>query len=1105
MMWLVRIALKQKYTFIVVALLIAILGTLSIDRTPTDIFPNIDIPVVSVVWSYGGLPPKDMERRIVTIAERAYTTTVNDIEHIESQSLPGTSVIKVFFQPGTRVEAAVAQLAAISSTLLRIFPPGTTPPGIIIYNASNVPVIQIGVSSNTLSEQQIQDYAQNFVRTQLVTVQGASVMYPLGGKQRVIAVDLDMEQLRAKGINPADVGNALNLQNLILPGGTTKIGDREYNVFLNSSPDQFEALNNMPIKVVNGTTIYVRDVAHVHDGYFPQTNLVNLGGRRSAIITISKSGAASTLSVVSRIKAYLPFVASTVPKALKLSTLLDQSVFIRATISGVVKEAIIAASLTGLMILLFLGSVRSTFIVCISIPLSILSSLIILGALGQTINIMTLGGLALAVGILVDDATVAIENINRNLGMGKSLLRAILDGSEQIATPTFVSTICICIVFAPVVFLAGAARSLFMPMGMAVVFAMLSSYLLSRTVVPVLFRMLMGKEADRIRAGESGDVLEDDIHDALTGRTGRAEHNGDDTGNGHAAAHAASEDVVWRVHKAFDGLFERARARYMRLLYWALTHRRAAGIGFGLFFASAVIPIPFIGQDFFPTVDAGQIRVHIRAPSGTRLEETEHWFHKVEEGVRTIIPAREIELMTDRVGLPNGFFLANSDSITVGPSDGELLISLKEGEHGPTQEYIAKMRRELPRLFPNLTFFFQPADIVTQILNFGLPAPIDVQVIGRDPSNLAIAKSIADKVRRVRGAVDVYGLQVTDVPSFNVNVDRERAATVGLTQTDVANSVLYALTGSAQVNPNYWVDPKMGVNYTVNTQAPQRDIDSAAALKNIPITPANGTVANQQLLGNLAQVSRSEAVQNVSHYNVQPTYDVLVNVQGRDLGGVARDVQRIMDGVKLPRGTLIHMRGQVQSMNDSFIGLGLGLIFAIVLVYFLMVVNFQSWVDPFIIITALPGALCGILWMLYLSHTTFSVPALMGAIMCVGVASANSILVVTFANDRRHEGDDSLRAALGAGFTRLRPVVMTAAAMIIGMMPMALGLGEGGEQNAPLGRAVVGGLSVATITTLLFVPIVYSYIHRHGRYDASHDEAIENYLLSGAEPPVAMR
>ena len=1079
-MWIVQLALRRPYTFVVMALLIVIMGIVTIQRTPTDIFPNIDIPVVTVIWSFGGMSPDDMAKRIVTISERAATTTVADIEHIESSSLPGVSVIRFYFQPGAKVEAGVAQLTSINSTILRVLPPGTTPPLIIRYSASNVPVLQVGVGSKTLSEQQLYDLGTNFVRTQLATVQGASVPLPYGGKPRQIMVDLDPQALQAKSISANDVSAAINVQNLIIPAGTAKMGQREYNVRLNSSTDTVAELNSLPIKKINGAVVTIGDVAQVHDGSAVQQNIVRQNGRRSSLMTILKSGDASTLNVVDRVKEALPKIKKTLPPSLDLKLLFDQSIFVRASIEGVVREALIAACLTAAMILLFLGSWRSTIIVAVSIPLSILCSIIALGALGQTLNVMTLGGLALAVGILVDDATVEIENVHRNLGMGKPLQRAILDGAMQIAAPTFISTLSICIVFVPVVFLSGAAKSLFTPLAMAVVFAMLSSYLLSRTLVPLMVNAMLRSELHLYQN-----------HDA----EGHGTQHTDaavDTLPEPITTPAKKPDVIWRFHQKFNRIFEIFRHAYRDLLAWCLQHRAVTAVAFALFFAGSFVLIPFIGQDFFPTVDAGQFRLHVRAAPGTRIEETARLFTQVEQVIRETVPAKELELTLDNIGLPiGGVGLAFSDSATIGSSDGEILVALKE-EHGATPEYVRQLRQKLPKLFPNATFFFQPADIVSQILNFGLPAPIDIQVVGRDIHNFEIAEDIARQVKKIPGAADVHVHQVISTPEIRVNVDRIRAQDVGLTQQTVAGDLLTSLSSSGQGAPNYWLDPKNGVSYLVAVQTPQYKLNSVDALQSTTIpTGANGT---PQLLSNLATISRGKSAQIISHYNVQPVYNVYANVQGRDLGGVSHDIYKILDGMTkgLPRGTSLVVRGQVQSMNSSFIGLGGGLIFAILLVYLLMVVNFQSWVDPFIIIMALPGALSGILWMLFTTQTTFSVPSLMGSIMCIGVATANSILLVTFANERRHEGDNALEAALAAGYTRLRPVMMTALAMVIGMLPMALGLGEGGEQNAPLGRAVIGGLTLATFTTLFFVPVMYSYLRRRQpKNDLHADEEFE--------------
>ncbi|MGE3536312.1 MAG: efflux RND transporter permease subunit [Candidatus Tectimicrobiota bacterium] len=1057
-MWIVRLALRRPYTFVVAALVIALLGGITIQRMPTDIFPEINIPVVSVIWTFAGMSPEDMERRIVTISERAFTTTVNDIEHIESQSMQGVSVIKVFFHPGAKIEAGVAQMTAISQAILRVMPPGIQPPLILRYSASNVPILQVGVSSKTLSEQQLYDLGTNFLRTQLATIQGASIPLPYGGKPRQIMVDLDLKALQAKGLSAADVSSAINAQNLLLPAGNVKMGTREYTVRLNSSPELVAEMNDLPIKQVNGSTVYIRDVAQVRDGFAVQSNIVNQDGRRSTLITILKSGGASTLDIVKRVKEALPRIQATLPPELDLKFLFDQSLFVRAAVEGVVKEAIIAAGLTATMILLFLGSWRSTLIVALSIPLSILCSIIIMGYTGQTLNVMTLGGMALAVGILVDDATVEIENIHRNLGQRKPLLQAILDGAQQIAMPAFVSTLSICIVFVPVVFLTGAVQSLFTPLAMAVVIAMMASYLLSRTLVPSMVQYLLRQEVHRYLEEEGGQ-------------------------------HGSTRDPIWRVHYAFNRGFEVLRHGYRRALALTLRHRLLAVLLSVLALGGSLVLVLSLGQDFFPRVDAGQFRLHVRAPAGTRIEETERLFSQVEESIRQVIPREELELILNNIGLPvGGVNLAFSDSATIGSADGEILVALKHG-HRPTWDYVKTLRQVLPQQFPQMTFFFQAADIVGQILNFGLPAPIDVQVVGRHPQNYALAKQIEARIAQIPGTADVHVHQIVDAPELFVKVDRTRASQMGLTQRDVASNMLIALSSSGQAAPNYWLNPQNGVQYAVAVQAPQYSLDSLDALQSVPIMSAG--LSAPQLLSNLATVERRTARAVVNHYNVQPIFDVYADVQDRDLGAVARDIDQVLDEFRAtaPKGTSIVVRGQVESMRSAFAGLGAGVVFAVILVYFLMVVNFQSWLDPLIIITALPGALAGIVWMLFLTHTTISVPALMGTMMSIGVATANSILLVTFANEQRALGCDAISAALEAGYTRLRPVLMTALAMIIGMLPMALGLGEGGEQNAPLGRAVIGGLLVATCATLFFVPVVYSLLRRNNP-QAREDEAL---------------
>jgi multidrug efflux pump subunit AcrB len=1100
-MWIVRLALRRPYTFVVMSMAILLLGVAAILTMAIDIFPYIDIPVISVVWSYNGISPDEMEKRVVTIFERAMTTTVNDIEHIESQSYTGVSVIRVYFHPRAKAEMAMAQITAMAQSITRGMPPGIFPPSVLKYDASSVPVLQLGLESKTLSEQEIQDLGQNFIRTPLATVQGAAVPSPYGGKQRQIVVDLDPAQMYAKRVSATDVSNAVNLQSLILPAGTVKIADREYQVRLNSSPEVLAEMNNLPVKTVNGATIYLKDVATVHDGFAVQTNIVRTNGTRGALLTVMRNGQASTLDIVNQVKAALPKIFAGMPPELKVRQLFDQSLFVRASINGVLRESISAAILTGLMILMFLGSWRSTLIVCISIPLSILTSIVILNLMGQTLNVMTLGGLALAVGILVDDATVEIENTHRNLSMKKPLVRAVLDGAQQIAVPAFVSTLSICIVFVPVLLLTGAAKYLFTPLALAVVFAMLASYMLSRTLIPTMVHYLLKVEVDMYRRGEHGES---------------------GTGEGHS--------LIWRVHFAFNRRFERLRAAYTGLLDWALDHRAPVLTGFMLFALGSLGLIYLVGSDFFPTVDSGQIRLHVRAPAGTRIEQTEVVFANVENEIRRVIPANELDTILDNIGIPpGGFNIGFGDNPNIGASDGDILISLKP-EHGPVAVYTDQLRKSLNQKFPEEDVYFEAANITNQILNFGLPAPIDLQVTGRDYGpNYEIAKQLAARITQIPGAVDVHVHQVTNAPELRIDVDRTKAGQVGLTQRDVANSMLISLSGSGQVAPNQWLNWKNGVNYQILVQTPQYKVNSVDALMQTPISPLNGSVVSNttssmagaamandsftgvapsqssmaygnpgampyqtQLLANLATVRHDEADEIVNHYNVQPVYDVYANVDRRDLGSVASQVRKIMQEMepKIPKSSSLMLRGQAATMQTSFQRLGMGLIAAIVLVYLLMAVNFQSWVDPLIILTALPGALAGILWMLFATQTTFSVPSLMGAIMCIGVATANSILMVVFANDERMEGKGVRAAALSAGYTRLRPVLMTALAMILGMLPMSLGWGEGGEQNAPLGRAVIGGLLLATVTTLFVVPIVYTYLRKLPPVD--HDRRIED-------------
>ena len=1061
-MWIVRLALRRPYTFVVLAMVLLLLGGVAVTRMATDIFPEINIPVVSVIWSYGGMTPDDIEKRVTTIAERSYTTTVNDIERIESTAYNGVGLIRVYMQPGTNVDLSVAQVTAVCQTLLRGLPPGMFPPLIVQYDASSVPIVQLGLSSDTLTEQELYDLGQNFVRTRLATVPGISVPLPYGGKVRSVMVDLDTDALYGKGLSATDISSALNLQNLILPTGTAKIGTREYLIQLNSSPELVSAINDMPVKTVNGAPVYMRDVAQVRDGYQVQTNIVRSNGSRSALLTVLRHGGASTLSVVKGVQELLPKIAATLPPSLKITQLFDQSLFVRASVSGVIREATIAAALTALMILLFLGSWRSTLIVCLSIPLSILTSIIVLGLLGQTINVMTLGGMALAVGILVDDATVEIENVHRNMGIqGKTLVRAILDGAQQIAVPAFVSTLSICIVFVPVLMLSGAAKYLFTPLAMAVVFAMLTSYLLTRTVVPTLVHYLLPSEMALYQGGEE------------------------------SAAAAKAAGPIWRVHEAFDRKFERLREGYRGLLGWVLEHRGVTATAFLIFAFGSVGLVAMIGQDFFPFVDSGQMRLHVRCPTGTRIEQAEQVFASVEADIRRVIPPEELNSILDNIGLSNsGINLAFSDSATIGDGDGEILISLN-AKHRPTLDYTRKLREDLAVKFPAETFFFQAANITSQILNFGLPAPVDIQVTGNNgQQNYDIAARLKNQVAALPGAVDVFIRQQIDYPTVNVNVDRVRADEAGLTQRDVASSLLISLSSSGQVAPNQWLNPVNGVNYQVAVQTPTYKIDTFDAMQRTPVTAAGGRPGSQQLLDNLATLKRTTSPAIESHYDVQPVIDLYASPDRRDLGGFAADVTKIINQAraKLPRGSTIDLRGQVDTMQTSFKRLGLGMVFAVVLVYLLMAVNFQSWLDPFIILTALPGAMAGMLWMLYLTRTTLSVPSLMGAIMGIGVATANSILLVTFANDEREQGKNAAEAALSAGFTRIRPVMMTALAMIIGMVPMALALGEGGEQNAPLGRAVIGGLLLATPTTLFFVPIIYSLLRKNA--PANLDEAI---------------
>jgi len=1038
-MWIVRIALDRPYTFIVLAVLILVLSPIMILRTPTDIFPNIDIPVVAVAWQYTGMNPEELEGRITSPFERILTLAIDNIEHLESATINGQAIVKIYLQPRASLDTANAQVTAASQAILRFLPPGTQPPIIINYSASSVPILQLGLSGDGLSEQQLNDLGQNFLRPQLVTVPGAVVPFLYGGKQRQIMVDLNPGLVQSKGLSPQDILNAVQQQNLILPSGTAKMGTFEYDVRLNASLKTVPEFNDLPIKVVGNSTIYLRDVANVRDAFAPQTNIVRQDGRRGALVSVLKAGNASTLDVVKGIRGLLPRVAQTLPPELKIVPLADQSIFVRGAVNGVIREAVIAACLTGLMILLFLGSWRSTLIIAVSIPLSILVSVLCLSALGQTINIMTLGGLALAVGMLVDDATVEIENTNRNLAMGKPTMQAILDGAQQIAVPALVSTLCICIVFLPMFFLSGVTRYLFVPLAEAVVFAMLASYLLSRTLVPTLVMFML---------------------------------------NAKQSARDGSRNPLVRFQRAFERRFEGLRGGYHVLLTWIVRRRALFVPAFLLTCAAAFLLVPWLGQDFFPNTDNGQFILHLRAKSGTRIEETAKLCDLVEGTIRSEIPEHDVDNILDNIGLPYSTInLMHSTSGLIGAGDADILVSLKE-KHRPTAEYVQRLRETLPREYPGTTFYFLPSDIVTQVLNFGLPAPVDIQIEGTDiDGNREVAAQMLHKIERVPGIADARIQQAFDYPEFDVTVDRTKAAQGGYTQRDVANSMLNSLSGSLQITPMFFLNVKNGVNYNLVTQTPQYSIQSLDDLQNTPLNTAGAT--RPEILADVASIKRANEMAVVNHYNIRRVVDIYAAVQGRDLGAVGRDVSRIVDADRksLPRGSFVTVRGQLQTMRTSYLGLLGGLIFSVVLVYLLIVVNFQSWLDPFIIISALPAALAGIVAFLFLTHTTLSVPALTGAVMCMGVGTANSILVVSFAKERLLHHGNPIEAAIEAGSTRFRPVLMTALAMIIGMIPMALGLGEGGEQNAPLGRAVIGGLLCATLATLIFVPAVFSLLH----------------------------
>jgi multidrug efflux pump subunit AcrB len=1044
MIALVRIALTRPYTFVVLALLLLLLGPLAALRTPTDIFPDIRIPVIGVVWQYTGLPPDQMAGRITTPFQRALTTTVNDIEHIVANSYNGVGIVKIFFQPNADIRTANAQVTAISQTMLKQLPPGSTPPLILNYNASTVPIIQLALSGEGLTEQNLADLGINQLRTPLVTVPGAAIPYPFGGKQRQIQIDLNSAALQARGLSGQDVANTLAAQNLITPVGTQKIGQFEYNIQLNNSPLKIEELGDLPIKAVNGAMVYIRDVATVRDGNPPQTNIVHVDGNRSVLMMVLKAGAISTLDIISGIKQKVVDIKSQLPETLKVGFVGDQSVFVRGAIGGVANEGAIAACLTSLMILLFLGSWRSTVIIAVSIPLSIMGAIVMLSAIGETLNIMTLGGLALAVGILVDDATVTIENINYHLEQGKPVTQSILDGAQQIVTPAFVSLLCICIVFVPMFFLTGVARFLFVPMAEAVMFAMMWSFILSRTLVPTMANYL----------------LKPQVH------------------HGHDGPPRSRNPLV-RFQRSFEARFERLRQGYRDLLALALTHRPTFVIGFLAFVAVSFLLVPFLGRNFFPSVDAGNILMHVRTQVGTRVEETAGQLAEVQKAIRKIIPPEEIDTLTDNIGMPiSGINMTYNNTGVIGPQDGDVQIKLKE-DHRPTAEHVQALREKLPRLFPGMTFSFLPADIVSQILNFGAPAPIDLQVRGASiEANFAYANRLLSRIRYIPGVADARIQQSPSAPTFNIDVDRTRAQYVGLTERDVTNSLVVNLAGSSQVAPTYYLNPENGVSYSIVMQTPQYQIDSLSALQALPITAAGNP--QSPILGGIAEVKRTRSSAVVSQYDIQSMVQIFATPQGRDLGAVADDIKALLaeTAKDVPKGSSVVLLGQVQTMNSAFSGLLFGLLAAVVLIYLLIVVNFQSWSDPFVIISALPAALAGIVWMLFTTQTTLSVPALTGAIMCMGVATANSVLVISFARERYAELGDPVTAALEAGFVRFRPVLMTALAMIIGMTPMALGLGEGGEQNAPLGRAVIGGLIFATIATLMFVPVVFSMVHR---------------------------
>ena len=1049
-MWIVRFALQRPYTFVIVALLIAIFGGAAIATTPTDILPDINIPIVSVIWTYSGLDADDMSKRIVGICERSISTTVNNVQYTESQSYSGVGVIKVHFQPSVQVDLAIAQVTALAQSVVHLMPPGTMPPFVLKYDASSVPIVQVSLGGKGLSQTQLYDLGQNFIRGQLATINGTSVPLPYGGQQRSIMVDAEPGQLAANHLTAEDISAALNNQNLVTPSGTEKIGDREYLVGTNSSANTITELNNMPIRATNGAVVQMKDVAWIHNGFQPQTSYVSENGQASALLTVIKNGAASTLTIVDQVKAAIPKIKAGLPAALTLTPIFDQSVIVRASIHDVAQEAITAAILTALMILIFLGSWRSTLIVCVSIPLAALFAIAVSSALGETINVMSLGGLALAVGMLVDDATVEIENSHRNLGLGnkKPLATAILDSAEQVAMPALISTMCICIVFVPVTLLSGSAKFIFTPLALNVVLAMIASYGLSRTLVPTMMHFLLPAEVPLYQEPDKETPL--------------------------------SRSLIWRLHKGFEHGFDYFQEKYKAGLSWSLDHRALTLVAFAVVSLGSLALIPVIGRDFFPYVDSGQMQFHVRPPAGTRIETTNEVFQRVNEEIRRVIPPEQLAMVVNNIGLPpGGVNLAYSASDTTSNGDGDVLVLLT-AKHSPTQQWMTVLRQDLAQKFPQETFFFEPADITNQTLNFGLPAPIDVQVRGKDAASTAkIAVALQEQIKNIPGAADVFVQQQVNAPALNINVNRLKAQELALTTRDIASNVLLSLSGSGQVAPNYWLDPQTGVSYPIIVQVPQYRLSSFEALNQTPVT--SPTAQNNQLLRNVSETNRSVSPVTVSHYNALPVMDVFANVEQRDLGGVAADVEKIIkqNSQHLPPGVTIELTGQVLTMNTSFQNLEIGIAAAVIFVYLLMAMNFQSWTEPFIILTALPGAFAGIVWMLFLTQTTFNVPSLMGALMTIGVATANSILLVTFANDSRSEAPDAKAAALIAGATRLRPVCMTALAMIIGMLPMALSLGSGGEQNAPIGRAVIGGLLFATVGTLIIVPVFYSLFSKN--------------------------